>query len=94
MLLKKFSLLVLTLFSCGAFAQGEEEPVLWTTTIERLSDTDAVLHFEANIQKKWHLYSLEEFVDGPLPTEFTYTLDSLQISLNGEMLSSVPEKRV
>ena len=92
MLLKNFYLLLLTFLSCGVFAQGEDEPVVWTTTLERLSKTDAVLHFKANIQKKWHLYSLEEFEDGPLPTEFTYTYDSLQIALNGEMLSSVPKK--
>ena len=92
MLLKNFYLLLLTFLSCGVFAQGEDEPVVWTTTLERLSKTDAVLHFKANIQKKWHLYSLEEFEDGPLPTEFTYTYDSLQIALKGEMLSSVPKK--
>ena len=54
MLLKNFYLLLLTFLSCGVFAQGEDEPVVWTTTLERLSKTDAVLHFKANIQKKWH----------------------------------------
>ena len=70
MYLKKYFLLLFLFFGWATFAQGEEEPVQWTTSIERLSATEAVLHFNAAIKEKWHLYSLKEFEDGPLPTEF------------------------
>ena len=91
MYLKKYFLLLFLFFGWVTFAQGEEEPVQWTTSIERLSATEAVLHFNAAIKEKWHLYSLKEFEDGPLPTEFTFVFDSLKIGLKGEMESSLPK---
>ena len=70
-----------------AVAQTEEEPVRWTTSIDRISKDAVVLQFDATIAEKWHLYSLEEFTDGPLPTEFTFVFDSLKIQLDGETTS-------
>ncbi|MDC1029680.1 cytochrome c biogenesis protein CcdA [Flavobacteriaceae bacterium] len=89
--LKKYYLFLFVFFNWVVFAQGEDEPVEWSTTVERISDTEAVLHFTAAIKEKWHLYSLKEFEDGPLPTEFTYVYDSLRIKLNGEMQSDPPK---
>ena len=89
--LKKNYLFLFIFFSWAVFAQGGGEPVEWSTTVERISDTEAVLHFTAAIKEKWHLYSLKEFEDGPLPTEFTYVYDSLRIKLKGEMQSDPPK---
>jgi len=89
--LKKYYLFLFVFFSWVVFAQGEDEPVEWSTTVERISATEAVLHFTAAIKEKWHLYSLKEFQDGPLPTEFTYVYDSLRIKLKGEMQSDPPK---
>ena len=89
--LKKYYLFLFVFFSWVVFAQGEDEPVEWSTTVERISDTEAVLHFTAAIKEKWHLYSLKEFEDGPLPTEFTFVYDSLDIRLKGEMQSDPPK---
>jgi len=91
MYLKKYYLFLFVFFSWVVFAQGEDEPVEWSTTVERISATEAVLHFTAAIKEKWHLYSLKEFQDGPLPTEFTYVYDSLRIKLKGEMQSDPPK---
>ena len=74
-----------------AVAQTEEEPVRWTTSIDRISKDAVVLQFDATIAEKWHLYSLEEFTDGPLPTEFTFVFDSLKIQLDGETTSGTPK---
>ena len=52
----------------------------WTTHLNRISDTLVELEFKASIAEKWHLYSLEEFDDGPLPTEFVFVYDSLQLA--------------
>ena len=89
--LKKYYLFLFVFFSWVVFAQGEDEPVEWSTSVERISDTEVVLHFTAAIKEKWHLYSLKEFEDGPLPTEFTYVYDSLRIKLKGEMQSDPPK---
>ena len=72
-------------------AQNEEEPILWSTSIDRISKNVIALQFDAIIAEKWHLYSLEEFTDGPLPTEFTYVFDSLKIQLVGETTSGTPK---
>ena len=74
-----------------AMAQTEEEPVKWTTSIDRISKDVVVLQFDATIAEKWHLYSLEEFTDGPLPTEFTFVFDSLKIQLDGKTTSGTPK---
>lgn len=49
-----------------------QEPVHWTTDLEKLSDTEYLLLFKAVIKPKWHLYSQNLPKDGPLPTEFVF----------------------
>ena len=88
--MKKYYILFLSFLSLISYAQGDEEPVVWTTSVNRISTTTVDLHFDATITDKWHLYSLEEFEDGPLPTEFTFELDSLRVRLDGPMTSSKP----
>ena len=89
--MKKYYSLFLFFLSLICYAQGDEEPVVWTTSVNRISETIVDLHFDAIITDKWHLYSLEEFEDGPLPTEFTFELDSLKVRLDGPMTSSNPK---
>jgi len=89
--LKNYYSLFLSFLSLISYAQGDEEPVVWTTSVNRISDTTVDLYFDATITDKWHLYSLEEFEDGPLPTEFTFELDSLKVRLDGPMTSSNPK---
>ena len=71
-------------------AQTDAEPVRWETQLERLSPTEIRLEFNSIIAKGWHLYSLKEFSDGPLPTEFTFELDSLFVIPKGQMKSTMP----
>jgi len=49
------------------------DPVEWSSSIEKISDTEYDLIFTADIEPHWHVYSqIVEGIDGPLPTEFTY----------------------
>lgn len=48
------------------------EPVKWTTSTKKISDTEYVLIATANIDDKWHLYSQNVPENGPIPTSFTY----------------------
>ena len=89
--MKKYYILFLFFLSLISHAQGDEEPVVWATSVNRISDTTVDLQFDATITDKWHLYSLEEFEDGPLPTEFAFELDSLKVRLDGPMTSSNPK---
>ena len=74
-----------------AMAQTEEKPIRWITSIDQISKDVVVLQFDATIEEKWHLYSLKEFNDGPLPTEFTFVFDSLKIQLDGKTTSVTPK---
>ena len=89
--LKRIYYLIFLSFSFLSFAQVEEEPVQWTTQLNRISDTRVALEFKASIAEKWHLYSLEEFEDGPLPTEFVFTYDTLKLMPIGPTTSGKPK---
>ena len=89
--LKRFYYLIFLSFSFLSFAQVEEEPVQWTTQLNRISETRVALEFKASIAEKWHLYSLEEFEDGPLPTEFVFTYDTLKLMPVGPTTSGKPK---
>ena len=89
--MKKYYILLLSFLSLIGYAQGDDEPVAWTISVNRTSATAVDLQFDATIADKWHLYSLKEFEDGPLPTEFTFEMDSLKVRLDGPMTSSEPK---
>ena len=61
--------LLLFLWTLGVQAQ---DPVVWTTELKKLSDTEYLLIFQASVEPKWHLYSQSLPEDGPLPTEFVF----------------------
>ena len=63
-------LLTATMFSTG-FSQIFD-PVKWSFSVERISETEANLHFDAKIESGWHLYSQKIDGDGPIPTSFAF----------------------
>ena len=65
----KKGFLLLFFWTLGLQAQ---EPVVWTTDLEKTMDTEYLLIFRAVMQPKWHLYSQNLPKDGPLPTEFVF----------------------
>jgi len=52
------------------------DPVKWSTSIKKISETEYDLISKATIEDKWHLYSQEVPPDGPLPTVFTFEENS------------------
>ena len=67
--------IVFLLFFIFAFAKGNAqilEPVKWTAKIEKKSGTNAVLIFDATIEKDWHMYSQFTPDGGPLPLEIVF----------------------
>tara|TARA_R110000868_G_scaffold193008_1_gene437633 strand:- start:14283 stop:16262 length:1980 start_codon:yes stop_codon:yes gene_type:complete len=48
------------------------EPIKWTTSVEKTSDTEYMLISKATIEKGWHLYSQNVPDGGPIPTAFIY----------------------
>ena len=49
------------------------EPVKWSTSVEKVSDTEYDLLIKATIDDNWHLYSQTVPKDGPIATNFSFT---------------------
>ena len=60
------------------------EPVTWTTSVEKISDTEFVLVSKASIKEGWHLYSQDVPEGGPIPTTFSYDNSNGTFNLQGK----------
>ena len=70
----KLLLLLTFFFTLQSFSQILD-PVDWSTSVEKISDTKYKLITKATIEKGWHLYSQSVPEDGPIATSFTYKND-------------------
>lgn len=74
--MKKIIVLLILILGFNAKAQILD-PIKWTTSVEKISDSQYDLVATAKLDDKWHLYSqLIEGDDGPIPTAFSFK-DSL-----------------
>ncbi len=48
------------------------DPIKWTTSVEKVSETEYILIAKATLEKDWHLYSQDVPDDGPIPTTFSF----------------------
>ncbi len=54
-----------------AFGNGPKyDPVQWSGEVEKVSDTEYILHYDAVIEKDWHVYSQETKAGVPFTYEF------------------------
>ena len=94
LLMKRFLLcLLLFMFSMTKGNAQIFDPIEWSTSIEKISDTEYNLVATATLESGWHLPSQETFPDdvlGPIPTEFTF----LDQENNYELLGSTSEPQV
>ena len=68
---KIFLLFALFALVNSSFAQIHD-PVKWSTSAEKISETEYDLIVTATIEAKWHLYSQNVPADGPIPTSFLF----------------------
>lgn len=69
------------------------DPIKWSTSIEKISDTEYNLKAQAFLEEGWHLPSQETFdedVLGPIPTEFLF----LEKESNYELIGITEEPQV
>lgn len=74
-----------------AFAKGNAQllnPVKWTTKIEKLANGNYNLHFDANIENGWHLYSQFTADGGSLPLEIKFQNQKGNFELIGKTKES------
>jgi thiol:disulfide interchange protein DsbD len=54
------------------FSQDDDDPVLWSHEIDKISDTEYDLIIKGAIFEGWHVYSQFTAEGGSLPSEFSY----------------------
>jgi thiol:disulfide interchange protein DsbD len=69
---KIFFYLLFATISATSLQSQILDPVKWSTSIKKISDTEYDLISKATIENKWHLYSQVVPDNGPLPTLFTF----------------------
>jgi len=85
--MKKLLLFLLFITSSIVSFSQIHDPVKWSTSVEKISDTEFDLVIKANIDTKWHLYSQNVPEDGPIPTSFTF-----ESSDDFELIETVSEE--
>ena len=84
--MKHLLALLISIFLIGSAHAQILNPVKWTYSTERVSETEYNLVFSAKIDKDWHLYSVYSPENGPLPLFFEY-----QKSDNYELIGKIKE---
>ncbi len=75
--MKKLYILILVVSITTSVIQAQiVDPVKWSTSAKKISDTDYELTTTATIDVGWHLYSQSVPEDGPIPTTFTFKSDA------------------
>ncbi len=70
------NIIILLVFLATSLTNAQVfEPVKWSTSVNKISNTEYELVATANIDNKWHLYSQNVPEDGPIPTTFTFVSD-------------------
>ena len=86
--MKKKLLFLLSFSFISSFLFAKiEKPVSWSHSVEKVNEETFILHFKAEIQKGWHVYSAYLKEGGPLPTYVSFT-ESEKYALVGELFES------
>ncbi|OIQ38402.1 MAG: thiol:disulfide interchange protein [Bacteroidetes bacterium MedPE-SWsnd-G1] len=83
--MKKLIIALLLLVSATVNAQIYD-PVKWSTSVEKISETEYNLISIATIEEGSHLYSQDVPDDGPIPTSFIYDDEGGKIKIIGNTL--------
>ena len=70
--MKKFLIVLLSIFSIVSYSQDILEPVKWEVSKNILSDNEVDIIFKATIDDGWKVYSQSIELEGLSPTYFEY----------------------
>lgn len=74
--IRKIGVLICMLMGFGTLVQAQIlNPVTWTYSSRKISDSSFELVLVARIQKGWHIYA-QQAGDGPIPTSFSFKFPS------------------
>ena len=91
--MKKINALILLFFTFLSAQSQILDPVKWKTSVEKKSDTEVVLVFDAVIEPEWHMYSQFTPDGGSLPMVFKFKNAKGNYELIGKTTES-PYKKV
>ncbi|MGB5668004.1 MAG: cytochrome c biogenesis protein CcdA [Maribacter sp.] len=82
--MKQLTLFILLIFSSlSLFSQDDENPVLWSQDLNKISETEYELVIKGKIFEGWHVYSQYTSEGGSMPSEFTYGKAGVDYELLG-----------
>lgn len=85
--------LLFILFGMSLFAQNDmPDPITWNAEIIELKDGSSAIQLTADIDKNWHLYSQFTEEGGPIPTEFTFFTEEIDLIEGVEETSDAEKK--
>ncbi|WP_293890208.1 thioredoxin family protein [Flavobacterium sp.] len=90
--MKKVLFFLLSFLAFANLSAQIVKPVKWSTTVEKLSDSEFNLVMEGKIDEGWHVYSQFTPADGPLPAEFTFKNAKDNYELVGKVKESPYKK--
>ncbi|WP_299161210.1 cytochrome c biogenesis protein CcdA [uncultured Tenacibaculum sp.] len=89
--MKKFFTLFLLFIGFTVYSQSDDNPIVVTPTVEKISDTEYDLIFEVEIAEDWHLYSQYNPEDASLPMTISPAEGQTGYTLNGKAKESDTE---
>ena len=90
--MKKLSTIFFLLFAFVIAQAQVKEPVKWTSKIEKKSNTEFVLVFNATIENDWHMYSQFSDENGAIPLEVVFNNNKGNYTAVGKAAESKTEK--
>ena len=92
-MLKLIPTAIVALFLCFTAKAQMAEPVSWTFTATKLSNSEYQVTLTANIEQGWYVYSQEMPKKGPVPTKIDFEKNP-NIVLDGKPLEVGSKKEV
>ncbi|RKF04830.1 thiol:disulfide interchange protein DsbD [Tenacibaculum lutimaris] len=89
--MKKFFTLFLLFIGLAVYSQSDDNPVVVTPKVEKISDTEYDLIFDVLIAEDWHLYSQYNPEDASLPMTISPAEGQTGYTLNGKAKESETE---
>ena len=87
-MMKKLGILFVLFFALNSFAQTENNPAVFSTSVEKVSEDTYDLIFTVKILNQWHLYSQYNPEDASLPMEISAAKNATGFQLVGKAAES------
>lgn len=89
-MLKRTVILISALLAFIAPVKAQpQDPVTWEVSAKKVKKNVYEIKAEASIQAGWHIYDLQEYVNGPNPTVFSVSGDAIEANSPAEITSKV-----